>query len=154
MLVQTLHRTGLRLITAESCTAGRIAQRVARVPGASQVLWGGMITYANEAKTALLGVSPATLNEQGAVSRSCVEAMALGALQPGCVSVAVSGVAGPGGGSTEKPVGTVWMAVALSDGSIESRLCRLKGGRAAIQSATVVHALAMLLERLGGIQRI
>ncbi len=152
MVVQTLHRTGLCLVTAESCTAGRVAGRVARVPGASRVLWGGMVTYANEAKTALLGVGRDILEEQGAVSRPCVEAMALGGLRPGCVSLAVSGVAGPGGGSEEKPVGTVWMAIALPDGSIDSRSCCLEGGRASIQAATTVHALSMLLERLGGIQ--
>ncbi len=147
-LCDCLRQAGLCLRTAESCTAGAIAARMARVPGASDVLAGGMVVYANALKQQWLQVPAMLLEQYGAVSQEVVEAMAKGGCADGCVCVAVSGIAGPGGGSRKKPVGTVWLAVALPGREPLSRCCHFRGGRAEIQSATVVHALALVLEYL------
>lgn len=103
--------------TAESCTGGRIASMITAVPGSSDYFAGGVVSYSNEVKQAVLGVSEESLKQHGAVSRAVVEQMALGAIRTlGCdCSVATSGIAGPGGGTPEKPVGTVWIAAALKD---------------------------------------
>lgn len=147
-LTNRLRQAALCLRTAESCTAGAIAARMARMPGASDVLAGGMVVYANELKQQWLQVPAALLEQHGAVSQAVVEAMAQGGCDDHCVCVAVSGIAGPGGGSEQKPVGTVWLAVALPGHEPLSRCCYFRGGRAEIQSATVVHALALVLEYL------
>jgi nicotinamide-nucleotide amidase len=111
-VVRLMAERGLKLATAESCTGGLIANRVTDVPGSSEVFTHGFVTYANEAKRDLLGVPQAMLNEHGAVSEPVVRAMAEGALKASGadVAVAVTGIAGPGGGTEEKPVGTVWLA--------------------------------------------
>jgi nicotinamide-nucleotide amidase len=116
-LGEILMKNEWTLSLAESCTGGKLASLFTAIPGCSRYFKGGVVTYANEAKTALLGVNPADIENQGAVSRPVVEQMALGAqriFQTDC-SVALSGIAGPDGGSPEKPVGTVWIAAACKD---------------------------------------
>jgi nicotinamide-nucleotide amidase len=144
-----LQATGKRVVTAESCTAGGIGAALTSIPGSSAWVEGGLITYSNEAKTKLVGVPAEMIERHGAVSQPVVEAMARGArekLEAGC-SVAVSGVAGPGGGSPQKPVGTVWFAWSgLTDsGSILSQMLVFPGDRTAIRGATVCVALIGLL---------
>jgi nicotinamide-nucleotide amidase len=114
VVVRELTARRLSLATAESCTGGMIANRLTNVPGASQVFWGGVISYANAAKDSLLGVAPALLAEHGAVSEPVARAMAEGArLRSGAdYALAVTGIAGPGGGSDAKPVGTVFIGLA------------------------------------------
>lgn len=119
ILVRRLAEQGRTIATAESCTGGLIAESLTRIPGASAVFGYGWVTYANEAKHDLLGVPWDILNVYGAVSEQTVLAMASGARQRAGsdVAIAVSGIAGPGGGSPEKPVGMVWIAWARRDGS-------------------------------------
>lgn len=114
-LGELLRSKSLKMGTAESCTGGRIANMITLVPGSSDYFVGGIVSYSNEVKQHVLGVSEDSLCLHGAVSREVVEQMALGAIRTlGCdCSVATSGVAGPGGGTPEKPVGTVWIAAAF-----------------------------------------
>lgn len=117
LLGEILRTKGLVMGTAESCTGGRIAHLITLIPGSSDYFAGGVVSYSNAVKQHVLGVSEASLSQYGAVSREVVEQMALGAIRTlGCdCSVATSGIAGPGGGSAEKPVGTVWIAAACKD---------------------------------------
>jgi PncC family amidohydrolase len=133
---------GYRLATAESCTGGLVAARLSDVPGASDVLAGGVVAYANDVKTAELGVSARLLAEHGAVSAEVAEAMATGVRERLGVEVgiAVTGVAGPGGGTPEKPVGLVHFHVSTPDGG-EGRSFSLPGDRATIRSRATVSAL-------------
>ncbi len=147
-LLKVCRERGLKLRTAESCTAGAIAAEVAAVPGASDVLDRGWITYSNEAKCEELGVEPALIDEHGAVSREVVAAMAEGGVSEQTICVAVSGVAGPDGGSDEKPVGTVWIAVALPGHESLVRCYQFNGDRASVQSQAASNALSMLIEQL------
>ena len=135
------------LVTAESCTAGWIAKAVTDVAGSSEWFIGGIASYADAAKTALLGVPESVLKKEGAVSQAVVEAMARGALERTGAdrAVAVSGVAGPAGGTPEKPVGTVWFAWARRDGDeikLKIRLEHYQGDREGIRRQTVGRALA------------
>jgi nicotinamide-nucleotide amidase len=141
----------LMCATAESCTGGLIAGLLTAVPGSSDVVERGFVTYSNRAKTEMLGVPAGTIADHGAVSRETAEAMARGALaRSGAqVAVAVTGVAGPGGGSPDKPVGLVFIAAA---GPGRARVSEKHFGplsRDAIREATVVAALAMLREAAG-----
>lgn len=115
---EMLRARRLTLGTAESCTGGYIAHLITRVPGSSDYFLGSVVSYSNEVKARVLGVSDESLERQGAVSRQVVEQMAQGAVRVlGCdCAVATSGIAGPGGGTPEKPVGTVWIAAATPDG--------------------------------------
>lgn len=117
-VVRLLKRRGMTLATAESCTGGLISNRITNVPGSSMVFTHGFVTYANEAKTAMLGVPPELIESKGAVSEEVARAMAEGALRASGanIAVAVTGIAGPGGGSEEKPVGLAWIAVASTGG--------------------------------------
>lgn len=140
-------RRGLRLATAESCTGGLIAASISRIPGCSAVLERGFVTYSNEAKTQLLGVPPDLIQRKGAVSMEVALAMVEGALahSPAELAVAVTGIAGPDGGSEVKPVGLVHIAVARRGGPRlheEKRFGPLD--REAIQRETVAAALALL----------
>ena len=138
------------IATAESCTGGLIAATLAAVPGASASLERGFVTYSNEAKTELLSVSTALLGAYGAVSREVALAMVEGALMhsPADIVVAVTGIAGPDGGSSEKPVGLVHIAAARRDGPIMHEEKRFGAiGRHEIQEATVAAALE-LMERV------
>ena len=149
-LVGNLSAAGKQVATAESCTGGWIAQALTAVPGSSACFGLGVVSYGNEAKESVLGVSAATLREQGAVSEAVVREMAAGVLRlsGADLAVAVSGVAGPGGGTEEKPVGTVWFAWARRDGLTDAALQRLYGDRAAIRAESVRVALEGLLARL------
>ncbi len=143
-LATLLLTRGERLCTAESCTGGMIAARCTDLAGSSAWFERGMVTYSNEAKHELLGVPTELITAHGAVSEPVARAMALGALAHAHAdwAVAVTGVAGPSGGSAAKPVGTVWLAWALRRGIVHTELLHLPGDRAAVREATVAHALA------------
>ena len=133
--------------TAESCTGGLIAASVTDIPGASSVFLGGIVSYDNRVNHEVLGVKEETLCEFGAVSSETAEEMALGAVRVLGTSLAVSvtGIAGPGGGTPEKPVGTVWLAVASKDGQFVCRHEQFRGSRDEIRAQTVASALDLLL---------
>ncbi len=137
------------LATAESCTGGLIAGACTDLAGSSQWFERGFVTYSNAAKTELLGVDAALIAQHGAVSEPVVRAMVQGALahSQAQVALAVTGVAGPSGGSVDKPVGTVWFGWA-TPGGVVSELQHFPGDRAAVRSATVQHALDRLLALL------
>lgn len=145
-----LRTRNLILATAESCTGGWIGKVITDVPGSSGWFDRGFITYSNIAKTDLLGVNAATLNRHGAVSGEVVTAMATGALERSRahVTVAVSGIAGPDGGSADKPVGTVYMAWALRDGLIQTECRYFAGNRDQVRLETVATALQGVLDVL------
>lgn len=146
-LIARMRSQGLTLSTAESCTGGAIASSVTAIPGASDVFLGGIVSYSNEAKENLLGVSHETLLIHGAVSQPTVRQMVEGAcrvLHTDC-AVATSGIAGPGGGTPQKPVGTVWMAWKTPSGVI-SELHRFNGSRTEIIAAATRMALTRLSE--------
>lgn len=138
--LQAAHQT---LVTAESCTGGWIAKAVTDIAGSSAWFDCGLAAYSYEAKQALLGVRPQTLEEHGAVSRETAIEMVSGALvtSGAGVAVAVTGIAGPGGGTAEKPVGTVWIAWKRRGGYPAARLFRFHGEREAIRRQTVAQAL-------------
>ena len=146
-----LRTKGLTLSTAESCTGGGIAAAITSIPGSSDIFKGGIVAYANEAKRSVLSVQETTLQHDGAVSEATVQQMAVGVarlMQTEC-AIATSGIAGPGGGTTEKPVGTVWLAI-IANGKVHTRLLRLDdNGRDANIKATIQIALETLLSLLG-----
>jgi nicotinamide-nucleotide amidase len=148
-LAAVLLARGWMLATAESCTGGMIAAACTDLAGSSGWFERGFVTYSNEAKSELLGVDAALIQRHGAVSEPVVRAMAQGSVQHARaqVSVAVTGVAGPTGGSVEKPVGTVWFGFVVA-GRLTSELRRFDGDRAAVRTATVRHAIEGLLLRL------
>lgn len=148
-LARELKSRGLMMATAESCTGGLIAGACTEVSGSSDWFERGFVTYSNAAKTELLGVPAELIAQHGAVSEPVARAMAAGARahSPAHVAVAVTGVAGPTGGSADKPVGTVWFGWATPAGTFTEHQC-FDGGRAAVRAATVRHALAGLLQRL------
>lgn len=154
-LADALRARGLHLATAESCTGGLIAAACTDLAGSSDWFERGFVTYSNRAKTELLGVPEALLAAHGAVSEPVARAMAEGALLRAPVqrSVAVTGIAGPGGAVPGKPVGTVWLAVGLrrpsGDVELQSRLLQLPGDRAAVRLATAMAALQALRQTLG-----
>lgn len=144
---------GLFLATAESCTGGMIAAACTDLAGSSNWFERGFVTYSNAAKTEMLGVDAALIAQHGAVSDAVVRAMAAGALarSHAQVAVAVTGVAGPGGGSVEKLVGTVWLGFAFGGalaGQVYAERQHFPGDRAAVRAATVQHALRRLTELL------
>jgi len=146
-LGDALRERGWRLATAESCTGGWIAAACTAVAGSSDWFERGFVTYSNEAKTDMLGVPAALIAMHGAVSGEVARAMADGARahSRAQLAVAVTGVAGPGGGSLAKPVGTVWVALACAGTAVRAELLQLQGDRAAIRQQTVGHALRWLL---------
>ena len=141
----------LKLVTAESCTGGWLAKLCTDRPGSSRWFAHGLVSYSNAAKQRLLEVSAETLAHDGAVSQATVEAMAIGAKahHPDIVSVAISGVAGPDGGTTQKPVGLVWCAWALPCGAVHSAAEHFAGDRDAVRRQSLVLALTGLVSRLG-----
>ncbi|WP_455386196.1 nicotinamide-nucleotide amidase [Acidihalobacter prosperus] len=147
-----LKARGLRLTTAESCTGGWIAKTLTDVPGSSAWFERGFVTYSNDAKHDMLGVPEELIARYGAVSGECVAAMAEGALRAGRgdVAVAVSGIAGPDGGSAEKPVGTVWFGFSGVGGDTETLHRLLPGDRESVRRAAVNIALQGVIERLSG----
>jgi nicotinamide-nucleotide amidase len=148
-LAHELKKRGLMMATAESCTGGLIAGACTELSGSSDWFERGFVTYSNAAKSGLLGVPAELIAQHGAVSEPVARAMAAGALahSPAQLAVAVTGVAGPTGGSTDKPVGTVWFGWA-TPGGVFTEHQRFDGDRAAVRTATVRHALAGLLQRL------
>ena len=140
---------GQMMATAESCTGGMIAAACTELAGSSAWFERGFVTYSNEAKTELLGVPAALIAEHGAVSEPVVRAMAEGALRQSRahIAVAVTGVAGPGGGSADKPVGSVWFGWATAAG-VKTQLRHLAGDRQQVRQATVQHALQGLNDLL------
>ncbi|MBP7367929.1 MAG: CinA family protein [Pseudoxanthomonas sp.] len=138
------------LVTAESCTGGWIAKCLTDIAGSSDWFDSGMVVYSYEAKQALLGVRPQTLEQHGAVSRETVIEMVSGALvnSGASVAVAVTGIAGPGGGSADKPVGTVWVAWKRRGGYARAQAFQFDGDREAVRRQTVDRALAGVAELL------
>ena len=150
---RTARAAGWRIVTAESCTAGWIAKALTDVPGSSQWVDSGYVTYSNTAKMRALGVSERTLAEHGAVSEATVREMANGALRAAGVEVAiaVTGIAGPDGGTAEKPVGTVWFGVATSEAQGIATVCerqQFDGDRDQVRRQSVDHALRLALRLL------
>jgi nicotinamide-nucleotide amidase len=146
---EALKARGLKLVTAESCTGGWVAMALTALAGSSDWFERGYVTYSNEAKREALGVSADTLRRRGAVSEETAREMAAGALarSHGQVALAITGIAGPTGGSADKPVGTVCFAWA--DGSnIRSETRRFDGDRESVRRQSVVHALQGVLESL------
>jgi nicotinamide-nucleotide amidase len=140
---------GWMLATAESCTGGMIAAACTDLAGSSQWFERGFVTYSNAAKTELLGVPAALIAQHGAVSEPVARAMATGAVarSHAQVAVAVTGVAGPTGGSADKPVGTVWFGWS-TDGVVTTEMRRFAGDRAAVRQATLAHALRGVVQRM------
>lgn len=148
-LVNNLCQRDWRLVTAESCTGGGLAYTLTSIPGSSRWFERGFVTYSNKAKQEMLGVSSLTLANVGAVSEQVVLEMAEGALRysDANLALAITGIAGPDGDSSEKPVGTVWFGVASAVGA--SAICRLfRGDRAAIRQQAVEYAIFMLRKTL------
>jgi nicotinamide-nucleotide amidase len=152
---RALEARGLMLATAESCTGGWIAEAITMIPGSSAWLDRGFVTYTNDAKREMLGVQAQTLERHGAVSEPVVIEMVQGALKASRaqVAVAVSGVAGPSGGTPQKPVGTVCFAWAIEGRAPRAETRHLDGDREAVRRQSVVHALGALLEQLGEVRQ-
>lgn len=149
-LGNALRQLGLRVTTAESCTGGGIAEAITRVSGSSGWFDTGFVTYANHSKMRWVGVSEEDLAQFGAVSEPVVRAMAEGALEAADadLAVAVSGIAGPDGGTPDKPVGTVWFAWAVRDQGTISQCRRIQGNRRDVRAQTVLHGMQGLITEL------
>ena len=149
LVLDAARARGARLATAESCTGGIVGARLTEIPGSSDVYVGGVVCYSNELKTALLGVEPSLIQAHGAVSEPVAVAMAAGAVERlgADAAVSVTGIAGPAGGSEAKPVGTIWIGVAV-DGRVEARHILLPGDRHDIRARAAQMALFFLLRRL------
>jgi len=145
-LLELCRSKGLMLATAESCTGGLVAAQLTAIPGSSAVVERGFVTYSNEAKAEMLGVPPELIHTHGAVSEPVARAMAEGALahSRAHLSVAITGIAGPDGGTAEKPVGLVHLATARLGGPILTRHHVFPGDRDAVRAQAVATALAML----------
>lgn len=138
----------LKLVVAESCTAGGLSENITAVPGSSEWFDRGFVTYSNDAKIELLGVRYKTLEKHGAVSEEVAMEMAKGSLyhSHADISLSITGIAGPGGGTPEKPVGTVWFALAHRNGYCKARLGQFTSGRNHVRSSAISFALHWLLE--------
>ena len=146
-----LKERGLKLALAESCTGGLVGDRITNISGSSEYFLGGVVAYAYEAKVALLGVSWDTLNSKGAVSREMVLEMARGAQRAlnSDIAVSISGIAGPGGGTLDKPVGTTWIGLVAADGEW-AKLFQFSGNREQNKASAADAALQLLLDYLLG----
>ena len=149
-LLEACRRRGVLLATAESCTGGLIAAALTAVAGSSDVVDRGFVTYSNAAKTEMLGVPAALIEAEGAVSEPVARAMAQGALARSAagIAVAVTGVAGPGGGSAAKPVGLVWFGLAQRGEPVAAECQVFPGDRGAVRAATVARAFALIAARV------
>lgn len=149
-----LKKSDWQLVTAESCTGGLISSYLTEIPGSSAWFERGFVTYSNRAKTEMLGVPLELLNKFGAVSEQVAQAMALGALQnsPGHISLSVTGIAGPGGGTEDKPVGTVCFAWAVRGASPQTVKKLISGNRLEVRLAACQLALEGVLSLLKNIQ--
>ncbi|MEO8849765.1 MAG: CinA family protein [Casimicrobiaceae bacterium] len=150
-VVDALRAKGWRCATAESCTGGGIAARITDLAGSSEVFDRGFITYSNASKATMLGVDPALIDAHGAVSEPVAQAMAAGAIAHSDADCAcsVTGVAGPGGGTPDKPVGMVCFGWATRGGSVETETVHFPGDRANVRKSAVDHALRGLLKVVG-----
>lgn len=148
-LYQLLKKNNMTVATAESCTGGMLGAALTSVPGMSGCYGYGVVTYANEAKKKMLGVRHETLESYGAVSEQTACEMALGAvkLSGADIAVSVTGVAGPGGGTAEKPVGLVYIGIAKKSGECAAYKNIFSGDRASVREQTVITALKMLIEK-------
>ena len=146
-----LHERGLKLATAESCTGGLVADRITNIPGSSEYFLGGIVAYSYEAKVALLHVSWDTLQQYGAVSREVVLEMAIGArkVMQADIAVSISGIAGPGGGLPDKPVGTTWFGLSSIDGDWARKFV-WEGDRLKNKDLSAEAALQFILDYLEG----
>jgi nicotinamide-nucleotide amidase len=149
-LIRVLRTKGWKMATAESCTGGMVAAAITDIAGSSDVFDRGFVTYSNEAKSDMLGVPPALITQHGAVSEAVARAMAEGALKHSLadVAVAVTGVAGPGGGSVAKPVGLVHFACATKLRTVHLEMRFGDVGRAAVRNASVAEALQLVFDAL------
>ncbi len=147
---ERLKSAGATLVTAESCTGGWVAQTLTSVAGSSDWFERGFVTYSDDAKREMLGVRPETLSRHGAVSEETAREMARGALERsrGTLALAVTGIAGPGGGSAAKPVGMVCFAWAGKSGGVRSETCSFRGDRESVRRQSVIHALEGVLATL------
>lgn len=147
-LSNLLREKNLSMVSAESCTGGMIAAAITDIPGSSDVFDRGFVTYSNAAKQDLLGVTTATLDENGAVSKECAGEMAKGALKNSAANIAVSvtGIAGPDGGTEEKPVGLVYIATCVGDEAPIVVQCNFVGDRAKIRALTCRKAYDLLIQ--------
>ena len=145
-LVGALAEKGLTCATAESCTGGGVGFAITAVAGSSAVFWGGVVSYDNSVKRGVLGVPEEVLATKGAVSSECAAAMAEGArrLIKTDLAVSITGIAGPGGGSADKPVGLVWFGLSSKAGTVTEKKV-FSGDREAVRSAAIEHALRLLL---------
>ena len=148
-IIETLKNKNQTITFAESCTGGRIASAFTAISGASSVLNGSVVSYANEIKSSWLGVKEETLIKHGAVSAACVEEMLKGVVKMADANhaIAVSGIAGPTGGTEEKPVGTVYIGVSIN-GKISVKHCLFIGDRGSIQEQATDHAIAILKNKI------
>jgi PncC family amidohydrolase len=149
LLIQKLAASSLTLAAAESCTAGLVADLLARVPGASRVFWGSFVCYTPQAKVKMLGLEEESLNRYGAVSRETACAMAKGALVKSGAGMAVSvtGLAGPGGDGTATPVGTVWIGTMVRGKEPEAAVFRYSGSRNEVRVSAAEDALEELIKQ-------
>ena len=149
LIADLIQKNGQMLVTAESCTGGMIAAACTDLAGSSNWFERGFVSYSNAAKTELLDVDAALISQHGAVSEQVVRAMAAGAISrsKAQLSIAVTGVAGPGGGSFDKPVGMVWFGWSVG-GQLSSEVMCFDGDRATVRAATVSHALKRLITLL------
>ena len=147
-LGHALKNRNLKLVTAESCTGGGLSYWITSVPGSSDWFERGFVTYSNAAKIELLGVNPNTIEKFGAVCEQTAREMAEGALRasPANISIAVTGIAGPQGGTTEKPVGTVWIAFVSDFFPTQAQVEVFPGDREAVRNSTIEQALTKILE--------
>jgi len=147
-LSEALQKKNMKVVLAESCTGGGLAEEMTAVDGCSEWFERGFVTYSNESKEELLGVSPKTLSKFGAVSEETAKEMAKGALEHSHadISLSITGVAGPGGGTPDKPVGTVWFGLADKTGRCEARLGQFTSGRKNVRSTAIQFALQWLLD--------
>lgn len=146
---QRLSACGRTLATAESCSGGLLARMMTELPDSSAVFWGGTVTYSNDSKVRLLGVDPQTLRLYGAVSAETAREMARGirAVSGADYALAITGIAGPGGGSADKPVGLIYIALA-GEGAEQVKECRFNGTRAELRQQGALTALEMMLQAL------
>jgi len=153
-LVDMLLRRKEKVAVAESCTGGRVLARLTGIPGSSAVLWGGVVSYSNESKVALLDVEAHLIGSYGAVSPEVTRAMTRGIQRRSRAdwAIAVSGIAGPGGGNVEKPIGMVWIGCCDSKGNDSVRLRHIDGDRKLVQNRATDETLKALLEMVGNAQ--
>lgn len=149
-LLDACKEAKINLATAESCTGGMVAALMTEIPGAADIFERGFVTYSNSAKTEMLGVTPELIAAHGAVSEQVAQAMAEGALQKSYAQLAVSltGIAGPSGGSEDKPVGLVYIATAHADKPTQCKEYRFKGDRHAVRLQSVEEAIRMLMAQV------